>query len=190
MACPVPAKADVPLLARGSGSDPQETLGSKQKAWDRVPLSGIPVPRQPGCDVVVFRLMQLPMKRREFITPLGGAVAARPLAARAQQATTVARIGCLGFGSAAASASWVEALRAGLHDLGSVGGKNIVIEFRWAERVDQLPELAAELVRMNVEAMQIENPWLINGENDHGLCNLKRRRNLRKPSCDAQISLR
>ena len=122
------------------------------------------------------------MKRREFITPLGGAVAARPLAARAQQATTVARIGCLGFGSAAASASWVEALRAGLHDLGYVEGKNIVI--------DQLPELAAELVRMNVEAMQIENPWLINGENDHGLCNLKRRRNLRKPSCDAQISLR
>ena len=82
------------------------------------------------------------MQRRELIALLGG-VAAWPLAARAQQATKVARIGYLGFGSAAASASWVEALRAGLHDLGYVEGKNIVIEFRWAERVDQLPELAA-----------------------------------------------
>jgi putative tryptophan/tyrosine transport system substrate-binding protein len=79
--------------------------------------------------------------------------AAWPLAARAQQATTVARIGYLGFGSAAASASWVEALRAGLHDLGYVEGKNIVIEFRWADRVEQLPELAAELVRMNVDVI-------------------------------------
>ena len=72
------------------------------------------------------------MRRRDFVTLIGG-TAARPLAARAQQATTVARIGYLGFGSAAASASWVEALRAGLHDLGYVEGKNIVIEFRWVE---------------------------------------------------------
>jgi putative ABC transport system substrate-binding protein len=45
----------------------------------------------------------------------------------------------------------VEALQAGLRDLGYVEGKNIVIEFRWAEKVEQLPELAAELVRMNVD---------------------------------------
>jgi putative tryptophan/tyrosine transport system substrate-binding protein len=45
----------------------------------------------------------------------------------------------------------VEAQRAGLRDLGYVEGKNIVIEFRWAERVEQLPEMAAELVRMKVD---------------------------------------
>jgi hypothetical protein len=52
---------------------------------------------------------------------------------------------------AAASANRVEALRAGLRDLGWVEGKNILIEFRWAERVDQLPDLAAELVRIKVD---------------------------------------
>jgi putative ABC transport system substrate-binding protein len=93
------------------------------------------------------------MRRREFITLLGGVVAAWPLAARAQQPAKVARIGYLALGPAAALASWVEALRAGLRDLGYIEGKNIVIEFRWAERVDQLPELAAELVRMNVDVI-------------------------------------
>jgi len=93
------------------------------------------------------------MRRREFIALLGSGVAGWPLAARAQQSAKVARIGYLAVGSAAALASWVEALRAGLRDLGYVEGKNIVIEFRWAERVDQLPELAAELVRMNVDVI-------------------------------------
>jgi putative tryptophan/tyrosine transport system substrate-binding protein len=92
------------------------------------------------------------MNRREFITLLGGAVS-WPFSARAQQPAKVARIGYLALGSTAALASWVEALRAGLRDLGYVEGKNIVIEFRWAERVDQLPELAAELVRMNVDVI-------------------------------------
>jgi putative tryptophan/tyrosine transport system substrate-binding protein len=90
------------------------------------------------------------MRRRAFITLLGAA-AAWPLAARAQQAAKVARIGHLDLGPASARASRIEALRAGLRDLGYVEGKNIVIEFRWAERVEQLPELAAELVRMNVD---------------------------------------
>jgi putative ABC transport system substrate-binding protein len=90
------------------------------------------------------------MRRRSFITLLGAA-AAWPLAARAQQAAKVARIGHLDLGPASARASRIEALRAGLRDLGYVEGKNIVIEFRWAERVEQLPELAAELVRMNVD---------------------------------------
>ena len=91
--------------------------------------------------------------RRAFITLVGGAVAAWPLAAHAQQPSKVPRIGSLGFGSAAAFANRVESLRAGLRDLGYVEGKNIVIEYRWAERVDQLPELAAELVRMNVDVI-------------------------------------
>ena len=93
------------------------------------------------------------MKRREFITLVGGAAAVWPLAARAQQPAKVARIGYLGIRPAAASAIWIEALRAGLRDLGYVESKNFVIEFRWAETVDQLPELAAELVRMNVDVI-------------------------------------
>ena len=64
-----------------------------------------------------------------------------------------ARIGFLRFGPASANAGRIEALRAGLRQLGYVEGKNIVIEFRWAETVDQLPELAAELVRMNVDVI-------------------------------------
>jgi putative ABC transport system substrate-binding protein len=93
------------------------------------------------------------MRRREFISLLGGAAAAWPLAARAQQVTKVPRIGFLGLAPASASASRVEALRAGLRDHGYVEGKDIVIEFRWAEGVEQLPELAAELVRMNVDVI-------------------------------------
>jgi putative ABC transport system substrate-binding protein len=92
------------------------------------------------------------MRRREFITLVGSA-AAWPLAARAQQPAKVPRIGFLGFGPVSADADRVEALRTGLRDLGYVEGKNIVIEFRRAETVDQLPEMAAELVRMNVDVI-------------------------------------
>jgi putative ABC transport system substrate-binding protein len=90
------------------------------------------------------------MRRRNFLGVLGAAVA-WPLAARAQQPAKLARIGFLGLGQASAWSSRVEALRTGLRDLGWVEGKNIVIEFRWADSVLQLPELASELVRMNVD---------------------------------------
>jgi putative ABC transport system substrate-binding protein len=93
------------------------------------------------------------MRRREFIALVGGATVAWPLAAHAQESSKVPRIGFMRFGPAAAYAGRVEALRAGLRDLGYIEGKSIVIEFRWAERVDQLPEFAAELVRMNVDAI-------------------------------------
>jgi ABC-type uncharacterized transport system substrate-binding protein len=93
------------------------------------------------------------VKRRKFITLLGGAAAAWPLAARGQQPAKVVRIGWLDLGPAPARASRVEALRAGLRDLGWVEGKNIVIEFRWADGVQQLPELAAELVRIKVDVI-------------------------------------
>jgi ABC-type uncharacterized transport system substrate-binding protein len=92
------------------------------------------------------------LKRREFITLLGG-VAAWPLAARAQQPARVFRIGFLGFGNASTWANRVDALRGGLRDLGYIDGKNIVIEFRSTETIEQLPELATELVRMNVDVM-------------------------------------
>jgi putative ABC transport system substrate-binding protein len=93
------------------------------------------------------------MKRREFISLLGGAAAAWPLAAHTQQATKLPRIGFLGLAPASGYASRVEALRVGLRDHGYLEGKDIVIEFRWAERVEQLSELAAELVRMNVDVI-------------------------------------
>jgi len=101
------------------------------------------------------------MRRREFITLFGGATAMWPLAARAQQAGNLPRIGYLGFGPASAYDTRLEALRAGLRDLGYVEGKNIIIEFRWADRVDQLPELAAELVRMKVDVIFANSSTLV-----------------------------
>jgi putative tryptophan/tyrosine transport system substrate-binding protein len=102
------------------------------------------------------------MRRREFLgSLLGGVVAAWPLAAHAQQSAHVPRIGYLGFGSAAASAGRVAALREGLRDLGYTEGKNIEIEFRWAERVDQLPDFAAELVGMNVDVIVANSSLLV-----------------------------
>ena len=86
------------------------------------------------------------LKRREFIMLLGGAAAARPLAARAQQSGKVYRIGFLGVTSHAEYGDRVEAVRTGLRRLGYEGGKNIVIHYRWADgSYDRLPGLAAEL---------------------------------------------
>jgi putative ABC transport system substrate-binding protein len=92
------------------------------------------------------------MKRREFITLLGGA-AAWPVAARAQQAR-MTRIGFLGPTSYFGLQERMDALRAGLRDLGYVEGDNLSIDFRWAEgRYDRLPALAAELVRLKVDVI-------------------------------------
>jgi putative ABC transport system substrate-binding protein len=91
------------------------------------------------------------MRRRDFISLLGGA-AVWPLTAYAQQVAKIPRIGFLGLGPAARD-SRVEGLRVGLRDLGYVEGENIIIEFRWAEKVEQLSQLAAELVRMNVSVI-------------------------------------
>jgi putative ABC transport system substrate-binding protein len=91
------------------------------------------------------------MRRRKLIALLAAAAVFWPFTGRAQEQTILARIGFLGLAPAAASASRVEALRAGLRDLGWIEGKNILIDFRWAERVDQLPELATGLVGMKVD---------------------------------------
>src|SRR5438067_1205812 len=94
------------------------------------------------------------LRRREFITLLGGAAAVWPLPARAQQRAKVAHIGYLGLVSASWHTPRVTAFRAGLRDLGYAEGRDIVIEFRWAEgRYDQLPALMAELVRLNVDVI-------------------------------------
>ena len=73
-----------------------------------------------------------------------------PLIARAQQQAKTARLGVLGFGPLPA-APRMEALRAGLRDLGYVEGKNLVMEFRWPGAAEQMHEAAAELVRMKVD---------------------------------------
>src|SRR5262245_57790423 len=91
------------------------------------------------------------MRRREFITLLGGAAAAWPVAARAQQPAKVPRIGLLGLGTASAWAPRLEPLREGLRDLGYVEGNTIIIEFRWADRIEQLREHAAALVDKKVD---------------------------------------
>src|SRR5262245_509022 len=89
------------------------------------------------------------MKRREFITLLSGA-AAWPLAARAQQAKKIQRSGVLWPNPPAS----FEPMRQGLKDFGYVEGQNIGFEFRWAEgKLEQLPELAAELVRLQVDVI-------------------------------------
>jgi ABC-type uncharacterized transport system substrate-binding protein len=92
------------------------------------------------------------MKRREVITMLGGA-AVWPLGARAQQQAKVPRIGFLFYGSPG-PAPEVDAFRQGLRELGYVEGQNIAIEYRFAGgRVGQLPELAAELVRLKLDVI-------------------------------------
>ena len=96
--------------------------------------------------------------RREFITLLGGAAAAWPLAAHAQQqAGKVPRIGFLGLTSPSDRPSLLDAFRQGLRELGWVEGQNIVIDYRYAEgQVDRLPDLAAELGRLKVDLIVSE----------------------------------
>jgi putative tryptophan/tyrosine transport system substrate-binding protein len=92
------------------------------------------------------------MKRREFISLLGGA-AAWPLAARAQQ-SKVARIGFLGLDSVSSHAARLAALRAGLRDRGWLEGTNLLIEYRWAEGdYKRLRGLADELVQLEVDVL-------------------------------------
>ena len=93
------------------------------------------------------------MRRREFITLVGGAAAGWPLAARAQQAK-VARIGFLGSVSASSHAPRLAAFRAGLRDLGWLEGTNLFIEYRWAEgNYERLRGLADELVQLKVDVL-------------------------------------
>ena len=93
------------------------------------------------------------MKRREFITLLGGAAVAWPLAARAQQAGKQPTIGFLGAAPSIESqriAAFVQRLR----ELGWIDGRNLAIEYRWAEgRNERYTEIAAELVRLKVDVI-------------------------------------
>jgi putative tryptophan/tyrosine transport system substrate-binding protein len=92
--------------------------------------------------------MAIHIRRREFITLLGSATLAWPLTARSQQRKKIPRIGVLWPNPPAT----FEFVRQGLKDFGYVEGQNIAFEFRWAEgKLDQLPELAADLVRLQVD---------------------------------------
>jgi len=93
------------------------------------------------------------MKRREFISLLGGAAAVWPLAARAQQ-PKLPTIGFLGTAAASAWGPWTAAFVQRLHELGWIGGRTVAIQYRWAEgRTDRFAEIAAEFVRIKVDVI-------------------------------------
>jgi putative tryptophan/tyrosine transport system substrate-binding protein len=91
-------------------------------------------------------------RRREFITLLGGAAAAWPLAARAQQTGKRATLGYLGAATSSSENQRVAVLLQRLRELGWAEGRNLAIEYRWAEgRTERFPEIAAELINLKVD---------------------------------------
>jgi putative ABC transport system substrate-binding protein len=96
----------------------------------------------------------LDLRRRQFITLLGGAAAAWPLAASAQQSARLRTIGFLGPNTHSAASEWLAALVQRLRELGWLEGRNITIEYRWAEgREERYAEIAAELVRLKPDVI-------------------------------------
>ncbi len=98
--------------------------------------------------------MAIHIRRREFILTLGGAAAAWPLVARAQQPAKLPTIGFLGSDRLAAQGVWLTAFLHRLHELGWIEGRNLAIEYRWAEGSSgRAAELAAEFVRLKVDVV-------------------------------------
>jgi putative tryptophan/tyrosine transport system substrate-binding protein len=98
------------------------------------------------------------MKRRQFITLLGGAAAAWPLAAYAQQAGKLPTIGLLGATTPAAQSQLTAAFVQRLRELGWIEGRTVAIEYRWAEgRSERFAQFAAEFVRLKVDVILTHN---------------------------------
>ena len=94
------------------------------------------------------------MRRRKFITLLGGAAVAWPLTAGAQQTAKLPTIGYLGGGGPISQRAWVDAFAQRLRELGWVEGRNVAIEYRWGEgRPERYAEIAAEFVRLKVDVI-------------------------------------
>jgi putative ABC transport system substrate-binding protein len=94
------------------------------------------------------------MKRREFITLLGGAAASLPLVLRAQQPAKLPTVGFLGAGTPSTYGQWVAAFMQQLRERGWIEGRNIAIELRWAEgKNERYADIAAEFVRLNVDVI-------------------------------------
>ena len=94
------------------------------------------------------------MRRRDFVTLLGGVAAAWPLAARAQQPGKLPTIGFLGASTPAAWSEWTAAFVQRLRELGWIDGRTVAIEYRWAEgRAERFGEIAAEFVRLKVDVI-------------------------------------
>ncbi len=98
--------------------------------------------------------MAIGIGRRQFISAFGGTIVSWPLAARAQQAEKIAKIGVLYPGGSPPAPPRMESIRKGLRQLGYVEGQNVAIELRYAPAgLQQLPDLAAELVRLKVDVI-------------------------------------
>ena len=94
------------------------------------------------------------MRRREFITLLGGVAATLPLAVRAQQPERLPTIGFLGPLSSSAMSLWTAAFVQRLRELGWIEGRTVEIEYRWGEgRSERFPEIVAEFVRLKVSVI-------------------------------------
>jgi len=132
-----------------SAFDPKRTLAVRCAAIDLMPVLA---PTKYSIESLRCCLLSLgaDMRRREFITLLGGVVTVWPLAARAQS-VTIPEIGFLGTGSSEATINLVLAFSQGLSQAGFVEGQNVKIEYRWANNeYDRLSKLVEDFVRRQV----------------------------------------